>query len=498
VQEGDELMAEEVFIPKAGQTVEEVTLVRWLVEDGAQVTEGQELLEIETDKTNFMVEAPLKGTVHIGAFQPGQVIPVLTVVATIGRPDEKFLSAAAPAAEPPAPTQAVSAPAAPDAAPSTSAAATSAAPAAPSPAEHEGRLFVSPRARRLAGEKGVDLRRVPPTGAEGQRVVEKDVLAYLAQMPRPQARATPLAQKIAAEAGIDLRELKGTGGGGRVTREDVTRALAPAAPAPSAPAPALAAPAPAAPAAPSAAAPFVPLAESIPDVLKRVPLTGVRKIIAERMGKSVHTTARVTLVMELDATEFVAMRERLKAKVTESWGFTPGYNDLLAKVVAQALRQYPYMNARLTEDAIEHVGHVNMGIAVDTERGLLVPVIRDADRKSLRQFGSDFRQMVERARLGRSLPDDLAGGTFTITNLGMYDVDAFTPVINLPEAAILGVGRIAPKWVYRAASPDAPVLRQMWTLSLVFDHRLIDGAPAARFLQYVKNVVEEPYLLLAA
>jgi len=483
-------MAEEVFIPKAGQTVEEVTLVRWLVEDGAQVTEGQELLEIETDKTNFMVEAPLKGTVHIGPFQPGQVIPVLVVVATIGHPDEKFPAAA----EPPAPTQAVAASTAPDAAPSAAAAATSAAPAAPSPAEHEGRLFVSPRARRLAEEKGVDLRRITPTGAEGQRVVEKDVLAYLAQMPRPQARATPLAQKIAAEAGIDLRELKGTGGGGRVTREDVTRALTPAAPAPSAPAPALAAPAPAAPAAPE----FVPLAESIPDVLKRVPLTGVRKIIAERMGKSVHTTARVTLVMEMDATEFVAMRERLKAKVAEAWGFAPGYNDLLAKVVALALRQYPYMNARLTEDAIEHVGHVNMGMAVDTERGLLVPVIRDADRKSLRQFGSDFRQMVERARVGRSLPDDLAGGTFTITNLGMYEVDAFTPVINLPEAAILGVGRIAPKWVYRADSPNAPVLRQTWTLSLVFDHRLIDGAPAARFLQYVKNVVEEPYLLLAA
>ena len=478
-------MAEEVFIPKAWQTVEEVTLVRWLVEDGAQVTEGQELLEIETDKTNFMVEAPLKGTVHIGPFQPGQVIPVLVVVATIGRPDEKFPAAA----EPPAPTQVVAASTAPDAAPSAAAAATSAAPAAPSPAEHEGRLFVSPRARRLAEENGVDLRRITPTGAEGQRVVEKDVLAYLAQMPRPQARATPLAQKIAAEAGIDLRELKGTGGGGRVTREDVTRALTPAAPAP-----ALAALAPAAPAAPE----FVPLAESIPDVLKRVPLTGVRKIIAERMGKSVHTTARVTLVMEMDATEFVAMRERLKAKVAEAWGFAPGYNDLLAKVVALALRQYPYMNARLTEDAIEHVGHVNMGMAVDTERGLLVPVIRDADRKSLRQFGSDFRQMVERARVGRSLPDDLAGGTFTITNLGMYEVDAFTPVINLPEAAILGVGRIAPKWVYRAASPDAPVLRQMWTLSLVFDHRLIDGAPAARFLQYVKNVVEEPYLLLAA
>ena len=136
-------------------------------------------------------------------------------------------------------------------------------------------------------------------------------------------------------------------------------------------------------------------------------------------------------------------------------------------------------------------------MAVDTEKGLLVPVIRDADTKSLREFGAAFRELVDRARKGRSLPDDLSGGTFTITNLGMYDIDAFTPVINLPEAAILGVGRITPKWVFSAESPNAPVLRQMLTLSLVFDHRLVDGAPAARFLQWIKGVIEEPYLLVA-
>ena len=233
------------------------------------------------------------------------------------------------------------------------------------------------------------------------------------------------------------------------------------------------------------------------DVTERLPLKGVRAIIADRMGTSVHTTARVTLMMEIDATEFVALRERLKAKVAEEWGFAPGYNDLLAKIVANALRKFPSMNARLAPDAVELLAHVNMGMAVDTERGLLVPVIRDADAKSLRQFGSEFREMVDRARKGRSLPDDLSGGTFTITNLGMYDVDAFTPVINLPEAAILGVGRIQPKWVYKPESPAAPVLRQMWTLSLVFDHRLVDGAPAAKFLQYIKGLIEEPYLLLA-
>jgi pyruvate dehydrogenase E2 component (dihydrolipoamide acetyltransferase) len=230
------------------------------------------------------------------------------------------------------------------------------------------------------------------------------------------------------------------------------------------------------------------------DILERIPLKGVRAVIAERMASSVHTSARVTLVMEIDATELVSMRERLNAKVAESWGFAPGYNDILAVVVSKALRKYPYMNARLAPDAIEILGHVNIGMAVDTERGLLVPVIRDVDQQTIRQFGTSFRQLVERARNGRSLPDDLSGGTFTITNLGMYDVDAFTPVINLPECAILGVGRIAPKVVARG---NEMVIRQMWTLSLVFDHRLVDGAPAARFLQSIKELVEEPYLILA-
>jgi pyruvate dehydrogenase E2 component (dihydrolipoamide acetyltransferase) len=278
---------------------------------------------------------------------------------------------------------------------------------------------------------------------------------------------------MAAESGVDLRALSGTGPGGRIVKDDIARTV-------------------------QAQSSIIPPQSSIrnpqSEILERIPLKGVRAIIAERMATSVHTTARVTLVTEADATDFVAARARIKNKVEEDWGFAPGYNDLLARIVANALRRFPYMNARLAPDAIEILGHVHMGMAVDTERGLLVPVIRDADQKSLRQFGSEFRLLVERARNNRSLPDDLTGGTFTITNLGMYEVDAFTPVINLPEAAILGVGRIAPKVV---AYHDEPAIRQMWTLSLVFDHRLTDGAPAARFLQYIKQLIEEPYLLLA-
>lgn len=454
-------MAAEFFIPKLGQTVEEVTLVKWLVPDGAKVAQGQEILEVETDKAVFPLEASAKGYLHLGPFAEGQVVPVLVVVAIIGGPDDKFeiktpATGEAEAQELPA----VEAPLPGDGGRTTAG---------------EGKVFASPRARKLAGEKDVDLAQVTPTGGGGVRVAERDVVAYLSQAPK----ATPLAKKLAADTGVDLREVPGTGPRGKIVKEDVARAAAP---------PAVLGAAPAKPSPiPAARLPEV-------EVLERIPLKGVRGIISDRMGASAHTTARVTLFMEVDATEFVAARNRLKASIEKEWGFAPGYNDLLAKIVALALRKFPGLNARLAPDAIELLSHVNMGMAVDTERGLLVTVVRDADQKSLRQFGLEFREMVERARLGRSMPDDLSGGSFTLTNLGMFDVDAFTPIINLPEAAILGVGRIAPKPVARG---DQVVIRQMWNLCLAFDHRLSDGAPAARFLQYIKQLIEEPYLLIA-
>jgi pyruvate dehydrogenase E2 component (dihydrolipoamide acetyltransferase) len=446
-------MAEELFIPKLGQTVEEVTLVKWNVKDGDKVKQGQEVMEVETDKAVFPVEATASGIIHIGPFANGAVVPVLEVVAVIGKPEDKFTAGGAPA---PAETEQ---PAAAEAAPAV------AAPASNAPT---GRVFASPRARKLAESKGIDLAQVPPTGGEGVRVVEKDVLAFLEKQPK----ATPVAQNMAAQAGIALSSISGSGAGGMITKTDVERAMQP-----SSAAPAVAAPLPAA------------------EVTERLPLRGVRGIIAERMGTSVHTTARVTLFMDVDATEFVAMRERLKARLKDEWGFAPSYNDLLAKLCALALRKFPYMNARLAPDAVELLGRVNIGLAVDTERGLLVPVAKDADKLSLRQLGARYRELAEAAKNGRTLPDDLTGGTFTITNLGMFDVDCFTPVINLPEACILGVGRIAPAMMVKDGQG---VVRQKMTLSLVFDHRIVDGAPAARFLQYIKDLIEEPYLWISA
>ncbi len=445
-------MPEPLRIPKLGNSVEDVTIIEWLVEDGAQVTKGQEVLEIETDKSTFAIEATADGYIHLGPYDRGDVVPVFTIVAVIGSQEDVF-----PKEAPKATTEAESFP------PSHTA-------SSGEPME-EKHISISPRARHLAHEKGVDIHELKPSGPGG-RIIERDVRAYLAQRPA----ITPIAQKMATEAGLDIRALQGTGIGGRITKKDVLAALEKERPSQQEATPS-----------PS------DLVEGENPVLERIPLTGVRKVIAQRMDESVHTTARVTLIMEVDATEFVHMRERLKAHVADTWGFAPGYNDLLAFIVARTLPHYPYMNARITADAIEILAHVNLGIAVDTDRGLLVPNIKHAEKKSLRALGETFRELVQQARSGRIAPDHLHGGTFTITNLGSFDVDAFTPVINLPEAAILGVGRIAPKPVVKE---NDIVIRHMMTLSLVFDHRLVDGAPAARFLQAIKEIIEEPYLLL--
>jgi pyruvate dehydrogenase E2 component (dihydrolipoamide acetyltransferase) len=270
--------------------------------------------------------------VHQGPFKEGEVVPVLTVIATIGKADEEF------SAEPRNAKLAEETNTAKEETPIDVPASVT------SVAEHEGKVFASPRARKLADAKNVDLAQVTPTGYDGERVVERDVLAYLSQLPK----ATPVAQKIAAEVGMDLRAVTATGPGGKITKEDVERAKV------------------------TAAKPVVapPLALPQAEVVERVPLKGVRAIIADRMATSAHTTARVTLFMEADATEFANMRERLRARVEKEWGFAPGYNDLLAKIVVTALRQFPYMNARLTVDAIVRLAHINLGMAVETERGL--------------------------------------------------------------------------------------------------------------------------------
>ncbi|HMQ50623.1 MAG TPA: dihydrolipoamide acetyltransferase family protein [Anaerolineae bacterium] len=335
-------------------------------------------------------------------------------------------------------------------------------------------------------------------------------------------KATPVAQKVAADLGVDLETVKGTGDHGKITKADVLRLGSngdtPAsksedlpepkpdtwrAPTPQAESPRTEAAQPAAepvtpeekkPSAVEAAPqPEIPAAPAS-DVLETIKLKGIRKTIARRMAESTQTTARVTLMTEVDATDFVTVRTQLKDQYAEEWGFAPGYNDLLAMIVASGLREFPYMNARFSKDSevIERLKPVHLGMAVDTDRGLLVPVINNADQKGLQQIGAEFRDLVQKTREGKAAPEDLTGSTFTLTSLGTYRVDAFTPVINLPEAAILGIGRIKEKPVVKDGQI---VARRMLTLSLVFDHRLTDGAPAARFLDYICDIIEDPALM---
>lgn len=207
------------------------------------------------------------------------------------------------------------------------------------------------------------------------------------------------------------------------------------------------------------------------------------------MLTSVLTTARVTLTMEVDASELVFLRSKLRDRYEGVWGFSPGYLEIISKIVTTALLKYPYMNTRLNKDLIEVYKTVNLGIAVDTERGLMVPVIRGAENLSLRRLGERMRELANAARQGNISTDDLQGGTFTITNLGNYDIDVFTPIINYPEIAILGIGRIVDRVV---PYQNEIAIRPMVILSLVFDHRLVDGAPAARFLQEIKHLIEDP------
>ena len=448
-------MAEELFIPKLGQTVEEVTLINWLVKEGDKVEAGQGVLEVETDKAIFTVESPADGFIHLGPFKAGDVIQNLTVVALIGKADEQFYSSVVKGEQPKQ-----------ERASEKNIGTQIPFESLDVKQQESGRKFISPRARKLAGEKPVDLNTVIPTGGGGVRIIERDILNILGH----DVKVSPLAQRMAQEAGLDLRSLKGSGAQGEITKTDVEQAIRMAKTG-------------------AGQHQIKPAPSAQKEVVQRIPLKGIRALIAERMSASVHTTARFTLFIEADATKLVHLRENLKQNVEKEWGFAPSYNDLIAKIAAKALRQFPYVNARLVDDAIEQLGHVHIGMATDTERGLMVPVIRDVDQKSLREFGSQFRQLVERARSGRIALDDLKGGSFTITNLGNYDILTFVPVINLPEAAILAVGRITPKPVVVG---DAIAIRQMWMLALVVDHRIVDGAPAAKFLQFIKDEIEKP------
>ncbi len=431
----------EIKMPKLGLTMTEGTLTRWLVQEGQAVKQGEMLFEFESEKSTMEFEAPADGVLEALLVPEGTTVDCGTPVTTLGSTH--------PISEDSKTVEVV-----------------------------EKSLEATPAAKRKARELGVELLGVEGRGVNG-RIHLIDVEEAATQIEGLQSTedkssipVSPLARRLAADLRISLDQVQGSGVGGRITRDDVLRTARDRQP--------------------------VPRSErgeqqigEKPIFIEKTPLEGVRRVIAQHMSNSAFEAPHVTIHTEVDASSLIMARQQLNEEVKDK-GKIP-FNAILIAITARALQDFPEANACLIEDEICQYADINIGLAVDTERGLLVPVIRAADQLSVLEIQQTGDDLIQRAVLGKSLPDDLNGGTFTITNLGMYGIDAFTPIINQPQAAILGVGRIVNKPV---GQDGKLVLRDQITLSLSFDHRLIDGAPAARFLQRIGRLVERPFALM--
>ena len=444
-------MAKVIVMPKLGLTMTEGTVSKWLKHEGDAVKEGEPLFEVETDKLTNTIEASASGTLLKIAVAEGGTAKCLDPVAVIGEAGEDvsaLLGGDAPAAAPAA----------------SAAPAAAAEPAASAPARAPGeRVLASPAAKKLAKELGIDIALIPGTGPKG-RVTEEDVKNYKPAAPAPAApaepavKASPLAAKVAADIGLDLKDVPAHG---RVLAADILAAVQKGGSAP---------------------------AEAGPRE-EAVPMNGMRKAIARNMLNSHMTSPTVTFNLGIDMTELKKLREQLKSEEIKV-----SYTDILVKVVAKALTEFPLLNCSVEDNKIIYKHYVNMGVAVALDNGLVVPNVRDADKKSLTEISAEVKELATLARKGGLPMDRLTGGTFTITNLGMYGIESFTPIINQPEVAILGVNTMEDKVVV----VDGEIcVRPIMNLSLTADHRVIDGSVAAQFLQRVKKLMEKPALLLA-
>ena len=437
----------DIIIPEEIGPVEECVVVTWLKQEGDPITKGEDLLIVQAEKTSFDIPAPATGTVVAILAQQGEVVTQKQVLARLEVSEAQLVSNKLPA-EPPAEPALVAPPA--------------------------SDVRASPIAKRLAREHGINLAEITGTGNDG-RITEKDVQLVieaksvtvlespLQPSPPREVRVSPVAKRIAREHNIDLAKVPATGSSERITEKDVRAYIE-------------------AQQAIEQSAPVPPTGE-----VKTIPLAGMRGAIAERMHQSLQDMAQLTLHTEADVTQMVALRQQLKQNSPVT------YTDLIVKATAVALGEHPRVNATLDGNVIKLLSDIHIGLAVALEDGLIVPVIRNADQKSLEKLAAERGQLVDKARLNQLTAEEMTGGTFTITNMGTYDIDAFTPIVNPPEAAILGVGRILDKVViYQGKIAQ----RSMMTLSLSFDHRLLDGAPAAAFLQRIKQLLAEPEQLL--
>ncbi len=449
--------AVDVVMPQMGVSVSEGTITRWLKQVGEQVEADEALLEISTDKVDTEVPAPSTGVVSEILVQEGETVAVGTLLARIGG------EASAPTEAPPAPatqeaadeSEAKASEGGETEPPSQAAAAAPAEPARepePEPAAASGgngRAFVSPVVARIAGEHGIDPTQVPGTGTGG-RVTKKDILAFIEQG-------------------------------------------APAPAAPEAPAAPAAEPAPAAPAAPQAAPAPAPAAAAQGESLE--PMSAMRRGIAEHMRRSLDTAAHVTSAIEVDMTNVTRIRAKLKKEYESAYGVNPTYLSFIARATVETLRDYPWVNGELRGDQVVTKSFVNLGIAVELTdgKGLIVPVIKNAEGLNLLGLARAIADLAARARSKQLTPDDVAGGSFTITNPGGYGTFHGTPVISQPQSGILGTYAIVKRpWVISDANgADAIAIRSIMNLTLTYDHRLVDGALAGRFLRDLRQRLQD-------
>ena len=432
----------EVVMPRLSDSMEEGTVLRWLKSAGDEVAVGEELVEIETDKANMVYESDLAGTIVEILAQEGDTLPVGDPIARVGDPSEVTGDGAGAPREEPASTEPP--------------------PAAP-PAETPAPAATTTPATAAAGADG-------------------------------RVKASPIARRIARERGLDLQALSGSGPGGRIVKADVERALAagfaaPAEQAPPAVAPQPPAERPVAPAAPPGPTPGVAeKPETAKGQVEVLELTKLQQTVARRMAESKATAPHFYLSVEVEMSRAVEARARLKAAAAEG-DPVPSFNDMVVKASAIALREHPRANGAYRDGRLELYSRVNVGVAVAAQDALVVPSVFDADRKGLRQIATEARALAERVREGTITPPELSGGTFTVSNLGMFGITSFAAVINPPQAGILAVGAIVEKPVVRDGEIAAAHLMPM---TLACDHRILYGADGARFLARIRALLEEP------
>jgi 2-oxoglutarate dehydrogenase E2 component (dihydrolipoamide succinyltransferase) len=494
-------MSESVNLPALGESVTEGTVTRWLKNVGDRVEVDEPLLEVSTDKVDTEIPSPVAGVIEEILVQEDETVEVGTALVRIGDGSGSGDSApAAPAEEPAAPAEAApaEAPAAAEPAP--------AAPAEEQPAETVAPSVDAPApAEQPAPAEPAPVQEAPaaapaPVAAAPAAAPAPAAPAPVAAAPAPAAPApaapapaaetaapaagpnagyvTPLVRKLAHDQGIDLSTVTGSGVGGRIRKEDVLAA-------------AEAAKAPAATAAAPAAAKRAPL-ETSPLRGTTQPMSRLRKVVAERAVASMQASAQLTTVVEVDVTKVAAFRDSVKASFLEKTGQKLSFLPFFALAATEALKAYPVINATVDGDSIVYPDHESISIAVDTERGLLTPVVKNAGDLDIAGFAAQIADLAARTRDNKLKPDELAGGTFTLTNTGSRGALFDTPLVFLPQVAILGTGAVVKKpAIVKVDGADAIAVRSMVYLALSYDHRIVDGADAARFLSAVKNRLED-------